>query len=268
MFDRPALSCQGLPSIWWFFLHRAQHLLHPELPAPKVEVLPNDLWSFINELWSLMEPAAMGEQRATRTNEKQARRDRIVSAASDLLKSLSYPDITMEHIAHHAHLAKGTLYLYFRTKESIFLALYEHLLGSWCTELETLASQGAAPIEAGAAAQVIASTLTNRPLLIYLHGILHPTLSQNIDFESARAFNQRQQQRMLSLAAAISGRISGLSEQRALIFLIRIQAAVGGLAWAAPPPTSPPTASGQTSLAPFQVDFKEELTAIATRLLR
>jgi AcrR family transcriptional regulator len=215
-----------------------------------------------------MELANVGEQRATRTNEKQARRDRIVSAAADLLKSLSYPDITMEHIATHSHLAKGTLYLYFRTKESIFLRLYEDLLDSWYTELEALSRQGAAPIEAGTAAQVIASTLTIRPLLIHLHGILHPTLSHNIDLESAHAFNQRQQQRMISLAGAMSGRISGLTEHKALAFLIRFQAAISGLAWAAPTPRSLPKASEHTMLVPFQIDFEEEIAAIAVRLLR
>jgi AcrR family transcriptional regulator len=232
------------------------------------EVLHDDSWSFINELWSFLEQTAVGEQRATRSNEKQARHDQIVSAASDLLKRLSYPDITMEHIARRSHLAKGTLYLYFRTKESIFLRLFEKLLDSWCRELEELSRQGTAPIGADAAARVMASTLTRRPLLVHLHGILHSTLSQKIDLESARAFNQRQQQRMLSLAAAMSRRISGLTERRALIFLIRFQAAISGLAWAAPPPTSSPTGSEQTSLAPFQVDFEEELTAIATSLLR
>ena len=73
----------------------------------------------------------MGEHRATRATEKQARHDRIVTAASDLLERLSYRDITMEHIADHSRLAKGTLYLYFRTKESIFLRLFEDLLDSW-----------------------------------------------------------------------------------------------------------------------------------------
>jgi AcrR family transcriptional regulator len=215
-----------------------------------------------------MEYTVVGEQRATRTNEKQARHDRIVSAASDLLKRLSYPDITMEHIANHSQLAKGTLYLYFRTKESIFLRLFEDILDSWCEELESLARQGTGPIGAGAAARVIASTLTSRPLLIHLQGILHPTLSHNVDYETARAFKQRRRQRMLSLAAAMSSRISGLTEHKALTFLIRFQAAISGLAWSAPPPTSLPQASEQTSLAPFQIDFEEEIAAIATKLLR
>ncbi len=210
----------------------------------------------------------MGEHRATRATEKQARHDRIVTAASDLLERLSYRDITMEHIADHSRLAKGTLYLYFRTKESIFLRLFEDLLDSWYGELEALAQRGTATIEAGAAAQVIASTLTARPLLIRLHGLLDSTLSRNIDFESASAFNRRQQHRMLSLAAALSKRISGLSEHQALSFLIRLQAAVSGLAWAVPRSLSAPKAFERTNLAPFQIDFEEELTAIAAKLLR
>lgn len=210
----------------------------------------------------------MGEHRATRTSEKQARHAQIVSAASDLLKRLSYPDITMERIADHSRLAKGTLYLYFRTKESIFLRLYEDLLDSWYEELERLARQSSAPVQAGSAARVIASALSNRPLLIHLHGILHSTLSHNIDFDSAGAFKQRQQERMLSLAAAMSRRISGLTNQRALTFLIRFQAVISGLAWAAVPPTFTSKAFEEPILAPFQIDFEQEVAAIAARLLR
>ena len=73
---------------------------------------------------------------------------------------------------------------------------------------------------------------------------------------------------MLSLAAAMSSRISGLTERRALIFLIRFQAAISGLAWAATTNTSLPQASEKASLAPFQIDFEEEIAAIAARLLR
>ena len=67
----------------------------------------------------------MGELRATFPTEKEARRRRMLTAAAQLLESWSYRDITMERIADRAGVAKGTLYLYFRTRESLFLGLYQ-----------------------------------------------------------------------------------------------------------------------------------------------
>ena len=47
----------------------------------------------------------------------------------------------MDRIADSSGVAKGTLYLYFRTKEALFLALYVERLRAWYGELESLAAE-------------------------------------------------------------------------------------------------------------------------------
>jgi len=210
----------------------------------------------------------MGERRATATGEKTARRQRMLTAAAELLKRWSYTDITMVRIADQTGVAKGTLYLYFRTKESLFLQLYEERLGAWYAELESLTAQGAGTVKPAAAARVIASTLSARQILIHLHGLLYSTLSRNIDLETTLIFRRRQSRKMSSLAAALASRIEGLSEARAVQFLVRLEAVVGGLSWAAFP--SPPVALAleEEDLTRFRIDFEEELRGIITALLR
>jgi len=192
----------------------------------------------------------------------------MLTAAAELLKCWSYTDITMDRIADQTGVAKGTLYLYFRTKESLFLQLYEERLGAWYAELESLAAQGAGTVKPAAAAPVIASTLSARQILIHLHGLLYSTLSRNIDLETTLIFRRRQSRRMSSLAAALASRIEGLSEARAVQFLVRLEAVVGGLSWAAFP--SPPVALAleEEDLTPFRIDFEDELRGIITALLR
>ncbi len=62
--------------------------------------------------------------RAIDADEKAARREAIVDAASSLYeRSLDLPGVA--DVAAEAGLAKGTMYLYFETKEAIYLALHQ-----------------------------------------------------------------------------------------------------------------------------------------------
>ncbi len=58
-----------------------------------------------------------------RKEEKEQRRNLIIDAAQELFFSKPYDEITIETIAKKAQLAKGTLYLYFNSKEALFYAV-------------------------------------------------------------------------------------------------------------------------------------------------
>ena len=210
----------------------------------------------------------MGERRDTAGGEKKARREQILGAAAELLRSWSFADITMERIADLTGVAKGTLYLYFRTKEAIFLSLFEQQLSAWYSELEALASRMGGTVRPAAAARVISSTLAERPILIRLHGLLHSTLGRDIDLDSVLDFRRRQRSRILSLAPALAARIDGLSEPAAVRFLIRLETITGGLSWAAFPSPALARALAEEDLEIFRIDFEEELAEVITALLR
>ena len=210
----------------------------------------------------------MGERRATNPGAKEARAQQILAAATDLLGGWSYSDITMDRIAERAGVAKGTLYLYFRTKETLFLSLFEDRLSAWYAELQALADHDAGTVASPAAARVIASTLAARPTLICLHGLLHSTVGHNIEPETLAAFRRRQHGRISALASSLAKRIEGISLHRALRFLIQLEVVVGGLSWAANPPSSIAQALEEEDLAAFRIDFEEELREIVTALLR
>jgi AcrR family transcriptional regulator len=61
--------------------------------------------------------------------EKQQKRERLVMAAAQVFAARGYRNATMDEIAQSAGTAKGTLYLYFKDKESLFYAVFE-----WLTE--------------------------------------------------------------------------------------------------------------------------------------
>ncbi len=53
--------------------------------------------------------------------EKQQRRDDILGAAKEVFFSKGLMSATMDEIAEKAELSKGTLYLYFASKEELYL---------------------------------------------------------------------------------------------------------------------------------------------------
>ncbi len=55
--------------------------------------------------------------------EKEQRRDEIVRAATAVFFEKGLPNATMDEIAEAAELSKGTLYLYFKSKEDLYLAV-------------------------------------------------------------------------------------------------------------------------------------------------
>jgi AcrR family transcriptional regulator len=57
---------------------------------------------------------------------RKSRKDEIIKAASNLFSQKSYHDVTMDQIAAEVGVAKGTIYLYFTSKENLYLGILEH----------------------------------------------------------------------------------------------------------------------------------------------
>lgn len=65
----------------------------------------------------------MGENSGAEQSKQQERANRILDAASELLQRWGYKKTTIDDIARQAGVAKGTIYLHWKTKEELFMAL-------------------------------------------------------------------------------------------------------------------------------------------------
>ena len=73
--------------------------------------------------------------RARSDSAKQARRAALLRTAQRLFQEVGY-EILHERTGQEAELAKGTLYLYFRSREEVLLALYGEAFNKFCEALE------------------------------------------------------------------------------------------------------------------------------------
>jgi AcrR family transcriptional regulator len=70
-------------------------------------------------------------QRARSADQKALRRRALLEAAETYFLEVGYEAFSMSQLAKNSGLAKGTLYLYFQTREELFLTLYEQSLIRW-----------------------------------------------------------------------------------------------------------------------------------------
>src|SRR3990167_612550 len=77
-------------------------------------------------------------KRARSNEQKDERREEILVAAAALLKERPFHRISTADVAHLAGMAKGTVFLYFRTKEEIFFQILTREFESWFETMDNL----------------------------------------------------------------------------------------------------------------------------------
>lgn len=78
----------------------------------------------------------MSEKRRARSGEEKAtKRKKIIDSARTLFAEKDIISITVDQIAAVANIAKGTFFLYFSTREELFLSLAEELFSEFFNDL-------------------------------------------------------------------------------------------------------------------------------------
>jgi len=67
-----------------------------------------------------------------------ARKEEIINACEKLYQTMSFKDITLKEIGNETSFSRPAIYNYFRTKEEIFLALFEREYVRWNESLRSI----------------------------------------------------------------------------------------------------------------------------------
>jgi AcrR family transcriptional regulator len=206
-------------------------------------------------------------QRAVRAEDKLERRQALLDVAWRLFQSIPYGAITVSQIAEEAGLAKGTVYLYFKTKEEAFLAVTQQQLGKWFEELDARLSKLG---RAGATrvARAITTSLNKRPALLRLLAMLHTTLEQNADVEAVRGFKNFLREHLGQAGAAIESCLPFLSKGQGAHALLQLYALVIGMQHLTHPAPVARRVIEEDKLREFDLRFDREFSAAAEALLR
>ena len=128
-------------------------------------------------------------KRARSAEQKELRRLAVLKAAEAYFHEVGYEAFSMAQLAKKTGVAKGTLYLYFNTREELFLTLYEQSLIRWS---QVFIANLWASMTSKAYAQALYLTAiadgTFLPLLIRLEHLIEHNVAIPRLIESKRAF--------------------------------------------------------------------------------
>lgn len=106
-----------------------------------------------------------------------ARREEIMDACESLYRTMNFKEITLKEIGAVTFFTRTSIYNYFRSKEEIFLALFEREYREWTEELNAITPDSAVT-DSDQLASDIADTLSRRELMLrlltlfeFLHGV-------------------------------------------------------------------------------------------------
>ena len=150
------------------------------------------------------------KRRAMSDQDKQQRRRAILEAALWVLLDTPFEQITVAQLAERLGLAKGTLYLYFSTKEALFLEVQQQQLTLWFDSLEE-ALRRSGSLTAHELADLICTTILAHPVMPRLLTVLHTVLERNITQEQALSFKWFAYDRFARASALIEAKMPALA---------------------------------------------------------
>ena len=199
---------------------------------------------------------------ATRAHDdaaRLARRNTILQAARSLFLLDPHQLPSAAHIANEAGLAKGTVYLYFRTKEEIFLALLGEEFFGLIQEIESIFAD-TSTLSIPSFLHRYAAYLEAHPEFLRLDAMTYSVLEQNMSHEVLREFKLALVAQLTKTGAQLDAALQ-FPAGRGVSLLLRTHAITRGLWQSLAYPPALQTLLVDEIFAPIRPDFNSELIA-------
>ncbi len=197
-------------------------------------------------------------KRARTPEAKEKRRERLLEIAQKLFEQ-DEQSLTMDRLAKSSGLAKGTMYLYFKTKEEVLLALYEQEFAAWLNQLRSLTITKGVPRGAEALTQLILESAESQETLFHLSARLQSIIEQNISVSRALEFKRWLLLELRQAGVLIESSLSlKPGKDEGLRLMLRLHAYISGLWQLAYPSSVVQEVLEKKELMALRVDFKSE----------
>ncbi len=207
-------------------------------------------------------------QRARRPEEKEQRREIILSAAAKLLDQEGLDGTGLNAIARQAGLSKPNIYRYFESREAILIQLLLDDMDSWISSLNRKLQRLEGTDDVDSVAKTFAATISKKPRLCILIGALASVLEHNVSEDTITEFKQKLLSPYNSIVASVSNAIPALTVEHTNSFVTLFVLTASG-AW---PHCNPAPAVKNVlrrkEFAVFRLDFKETMFEHAITSLR
>jgi AcrR family transcriptional regulator len=170
----------------------------------------------------------MIRQRAIQAEDKRRRHDAILDAAETLLLRSPEHAASVADVAREARLAKGTVYLYFRSKEDLLLAVHERGVDRYFRAVDTLLA-GPGPVTIDDMAAVMRRHMVEPPLFLPMAARSFGAMSTSGPDAFGVAFHRRMADRLERAGAGLERHFTQLARGEGSALLRRSHALILGL---------------------------------------
>ena len=118
-----------------------------------------------------------------------ARKEEIMNACEQLYRTMNFKEITLKEIGEVTSFTRTSIYNYFRTKEEIFLGLFQREYELWCGSLEEILNCEET-LSREQLADRIADTLSDRELMLKLLAVNLYDMEENSRLERLAEFKK------------------------------------------------------------------------------
>lgn len=204
-------------------------------------------------------PPAPVLRRALLPADKSQRRAAILRAAEALLRRAPMGAFSVDDLARRAGLAKGTVYLYFGSREEVLLAVHARRAEQLFDALER-ALAAPAP-SAQSVARATLRFLRAHPEFLPLAAGCRSILENNVGTEAALAYKLALGARLAGVGARIEAQFAGLAPGAGVGLLMNAYALMIGLWQLSDAPSCLREVLKRPELRMFRIDFDKQLTA-------
>lgn len=206
----------------------------------------------------------MIKKRATNDEERQERRRDIINAARELFGQKEYKSIKITDIAQKVGIAKGTVFIYFKTKEQIFLEVAIEEYKKWFDGMNDYLQQknkSKSKREIEEIIGYIEHSFETNSTLFRLISILHVILEKNITFEDAVKFKCFLHENILQIGSLLEKSYGFLGKGQGADILLRIHGFIVGFqSMTEVSPAVREAIDKNPELKMFNVNFKDIFT--------
>ena len=167
-------------------------------------------------------------QRAIHTEDKRERHDAILDAAERVLLQSPARVASVAEVADDAGLAKGTVYLYFPSKEELLLAVHERRIDGFFRDVIALVERET-PVSIDAMLALTNRHLVVPPLFLPLASRCFGLMAHSLPGDTAKAFKQRMASRLERAGAGLERHFPLLPAGGGVALLRRSYALILGL---------------------------------------
>ncbi|MDT7783111.1 MAG: hypothetical protein QOF58_1530 [Pseudonocardiales bacterium] len=202
----------------------------------------------------------MAFQRARTDEQRTERRRQILDAAAAMLTEMPVAQLSLSALSRRVCLAKANVLRYFDSREAVLLELLEAEMADWVTELE----RARTPSSGDQLAELLASTLTNRPVLCDLASAQAAVLEHNISAETATRHKYAAKQSLEELVRIVTRHVPELGGADAISFVQTVMlTAIAAWPCSRPPEAILSAFAADPELAALRIDFTDTVRRTA-----